>query len=165
LAATPLGPAAGQNLDAGKPASQIFAEVCASCHRSPREFRSNPGTGFLREHYTTGSDMAATMSAYLSAGIDPRGAGASQPKRPPAGTAAVPSGAATTREPPAADPPARDPRRAQQAAEPKASPTPPGSNRSRPASAARADSAKPETSAAEAKPLAPTRPALEEFEE
>jgi hypothetical protein len=167
LAATPLVPAAGQNLDAGKPASQIFAEVCANCHRSPREFKSNPGTGFLREHYTTGSDMASTMSAYLSASIDPRGPGApAQPKRPPAGTAAAPAapaGATTTRDPPAADPPAREPRRAQQAAEPKAAPVPQGLTRARPASA-RADAAKPEASA-ETKPPAPTRPALEEFEE
>jgi hypothetical protein len=166
LAATPLVPAAGQNLDAGKPASQIFAEVCANCHRSPREFKSNPGTGFLREHYTTGSDMASTMSAYLSAGIDPRGPGApAQPKRPPAGTAAAPApaGATTTRDPPVADPPAREPRRAQQAAEPKAAPVPQGLTRARPASA-RADAAKPEASA-ETKPPAPTRPALEEFEE
>jgi mono/diheme cytochrome c family protein len=170
LAAMPLVPAAGQNLDAGKPASQIFAEVCANCHRSPREFKSNPGPSFLREHYTTGSEMAATMSAYLSAGIDPRGAAAAaQSKRQPA--SAPPTGSpattttttTTTREAPAADPSAREPRRAQQAAEPKTLPVPPGVTRSRPASA-RADAAKPDT-APETKPPAPTRPVLEEFEE
>jgi hypothetical protein len=161
LAATPLVPAAGQNLDAGKPASQIFAEVCANCHRSPREFRSNPGTSFLREHYTTGSDMASTMSAYLSAGVDPRGP---QAKRPPA-AAGIPTSPAITREAPAADPSSREPRRAQQPADPKALPVPPGATRGRPASA-RAD-AKPET-VTETKPPAPpaaARPVLEEFEE
>jgi len=156
-AAAPLAPAVGQNLDAGKPASQIFAEVCANCHRSARELRSNAGASFLREHYTTGSDMASTMAAYLSAaGGDSRG-GAAQPKRQanPAGT--------PVREAPAADT-SRDPRRAQQAAEPKTLPVPSGTTRGRPASSARAE--------AEAKPLAspppapaPARPALEEFEE
>jgi hypothetical protein len=164
LAAGPLAPASGQNLDAGKPASQIFAEVCATCHRSPRELKANPGTSFLREHYTTGSDMASIMSAYLSsAGSDSRGAGAAQPKRPPSATPSAPAGTATTtREAPAADP-SRDPRRAQQTPDPKALPAPPGSTRGRPASARAEGTA--ETKPAALLPSAPPRPALEEFEE
>jgi hypothetical protein len=181
LAAAPLAPAAAQNLDAGKPASQIFAEVCTNCHRSPREFRSNPGVSFLREHYTTGSEMASTMAAYLSAGVDPRGG--PQPKRPPATT----TPAAAARDTPAGreTPAGRDTataretpvepasRRAQQSGDPKALPAP-ASTRARPASA-RADAAKPDATAeakpptADAKPpVAPPpapRPALEEFEE
>jgi hypothetical protein len=153
LAAAPLAPASGQNLDAGKPASQIFAEVCANCHRSPRELRSNAGASFLHEHYTTGSEMASTMAAYLaSAGGDSRAPGAPQPKRQP-----NPIGTAV-REAPAPDA-SRDPRRIQQTADPKALAVPPGSVRGRPASG-RAE--------AEVKPLAsppPARPALEEFEE
>jgi FtsZ-interacting cell division protein ZipA len=156
-----LPAAFGQNLDAGKSASQIFAQVCANCHRSPREFKSNPGAGFLREHYTTGSEMASTMAAYLSAGIDPRGAGGPQPRRPPQAT-------------PPADPSLRDPRRAQQPPDPrdardpkdpKASPQP-AQTRVRPAPA-RAEASKPDATA-ETKPVqppAPTRPVLEEFEE
>jgi mono/diheme cytochrome c family protein len=181
LAATPLVPAAGQNLDAGKPASQIFAEVCANCHRNPRELKTNPGASFLREHYTTGPEMAATMAAYLSAGSDPRaGAIAGGPpsrRLPPAGipTANPPGGTAATRESPAAEPPLREPplrepRRAQQAAEPKSLPS--AATRGHPVSA-RAEAAKPEVTAKpdntiEAKPpgaTAPPRPALEEFEE
>ncbi len=160
LAAGPLAPASGQNLDAGKPASQIFAEACATCHRSPRDLKGNPGTSFLREHYTTGSDMASIMSAYLSSA----GAGAPQPKRPPSPAAAAPPGgaAATTREAPAADP-SRDPRRAQQTPDPKALPAPPGSTRGRPASARAEGTA--ETKPAALLPSAPPRPALEEFEE
>jgi hypothetical protein len=167
LAAAALAPASGQNLDAGKPASQIFAEVCANCHRSPRELKSNPGTSFLREHYTTGSDMASTMSAYLSsAGTDPRAPGAPQPKRlPPAN---VPSPVVTTppKDVPAADP-SRDPRRAQQAADPKALPdpkavpAPPGLTRNRPATARVEGAAETKPPA----PPAPTRPVLEDFEE
>jgi hypothetical protein len=178
LAATPLVPAAGQNLDAGKPASQIFAEVCANCHRSPRELKTNPGASFLREHYTTGTEMAATMAAYLSAGSDPRaganaGAGGPSPKRlPPAGipSASPSGGTATTRESPAAEPPLREPRRAQQAAEPKSLPS--AATRGHPVSA-RAEAAKPEATAkpdntTETKPPGATtlpRPALEEFQE
>jgi hypothetical protein len=165
LAAEPLAPAFGQNLDAGKPASQIFAEACAGCHRSPRELKGNPGTSFLRDHYTTGSEMASIMSAYLSAsGSDPRGA--PQPKRPPSATPSAPAGTGTTtttttttttREAPAADP-ARDPRRAQQAPDPKGLPA---STRGRPASA-RAEGT---TETKPPGPPAPTRPVLEEFEE
>jgi hypothetical protein len=146
LAAAPLAPALGQNLDAGKPASQIFSEVCANCHRSPRELRSNAGTSFLREHYTTGADMASTMATYLSSA---GGAGAAQPKRPPA------AGTTTTRETPAADP---SPRRAQQAADPKA---PPGSTRGRAASARVEAETKPPVTP----PAAPVQPVLDEFEE
>lgn len=158
LAAGPLAPASGQNLDAGKPASQIFAEACAGCHRSPRELKSNPGTSFLREHYTTGSEMASIMSAYLSgSGSDSRGA--AQPKRPPSATPSAPAGTTTTtptREVPAADP-SRDPRRTQQTPDPKGLPA---STRGRPASA------RAEGTAAETKPPSPpTRPVLEEFEE
>jgi hypothetical protein len=152
LAPTPLAPAAGQNLDAGKPASQIFAEVCANCHRSPRELRGNPGTSFLREHYTTGSDMASTMSAYLSSfGGDPRVGGTPQPKRQPQTNPAT----TTTRDAPAAD----QPRRAQQTADPKdpkAAAAAPATTRGRPASVAET---KPPS------PPAPTRPVLEDFEE
>jgi mono/diheme cytochrome c family protein len=159
LAAAPFSPAAGQNLDAGKSGSQIFAEVCSNCHRSPRELRSNAGTSFLREHYTTGSDMASTMSAYLSGAGG--GAGNPQQRRPPNPTA--PGTATTTRDTPPVDP-SRDPRRAQQAAEPKASappPTGPGSARGRPASA----TAEIKPSPAAPPAPAPARPPLEEFEE
>jgi hypothetical protein len=157
LAAGPLAPAFGQNLDAGKPASQIFAEACAGCHRSPRELKSNPGTSFLREHYTTGSEMASIMSAYLTAsGSDSRGA--AQPKRPPSATPSAPAGTTTTtREAPAADP-SRDPRRAQQTPDPKALPAP---TRGRPASARAEGTVETKPPG----PPAPTRPVLEEFEE
>lgn len=68
--------AQAQQLDAGKPPSQIFASTCSVCHRSPRGLVKNvsPGAlpGFLRQHYTTGSDMAGVMAAYVlgSGGTD-----------------------------------------------------------------------------------------------
>ena len=169
LAAAPLAPAGAQNLDAGKPAAQIFAEACSGCHRSPRDLRSNPGASFLREHYTTGSEMASTMAAYLAGGggggSDQRAPGAAQPKRPPNPTGspaagATPPATTTSREAPAPDT-ARDPRRALQTPDPKTSAGPPGSPKGRPARAEGTAEVKPLASA----PPVPARPALEEFEE
>jgi hypothetical protein len=164
--AAPLAPALGQNLDAGKPAAQIFSEVCANCHRSAREFRNNPGASFLREHYTTNSDMASTMAAYLS-GTGDRGAGGPQPKRSPGAASAPAGGTTAARDAPATDT-ARDPRRAPQTdpkpdaktdakADARTSP-PSGVTRPRPGSA---------QTTAEVKPAGapPPRPVLEEFEE
>ncbi len=75
-------PARAQNLEAGKSPSQIFANGCAACHRSPRGLLKTvpPGAlpGFLRQHYTTSGDMAASLSAYLiSNGAVDRRSGAS----------------------------------------------------------------------------------------
>jgi hypothetical protein len=171
VAAAPLAPAGAQNLDAGKSASQLFSEVCANCHRSPRELRSGASASFLREHYTTGSEMASTMAAYLAgAGSgDSRGPGGPQPKRPPNPTGnpaagATPPATTTSREAPAPDT-VRDPRRAQQAPDPKTSAGPPGSPKGRPARAEGPTEVKPLASAPPAPGPAPARPALEEFEE
>jgi hypothetical protein len=71
-----------QDLDVGKSPAQIFAEACAACHRSPRQLRNNASAAFLREHYTTGSRMAAAMAGYIAAvGVETR---AAPPVRPPA---------------------------------------------------------------------------------
>lgn len=60
---------AQENLDAGQAPSQIFATACAACHKSPRGLVKtvSPGSlpGFLREHYTTGPDMAHVLASYL----------------------------------------------------------------------------------------------------
>lgn len=60
---------AQENLDAGKSPSQIFATTCSACHKSPRGLLKtvSPGSlpGFLREHYTTGPDMAGVLASYL----------------------------------------------------------------------------------------------------
>jgi hypothetical protein len=156
LAMTPVDLARAQNLDAGKPASQIFAEVCANCHKSPREVRNNPSTSFLREHYTTGSEMASSMAAYLTAlGGDSRApnAGQPRPKAPPAPVGAAGPGAAATvaREVP--------PARAQTPPEPKPSAPVAPQSRIRPGAAAVTE-AKPSPT-----PGTPARPVLEDFEE
>jgi hypothetical protein len=63
------GAAEAQNLEAGKSPSQIFAGTCSACHKSPRGLLKTvaPGSlpGFLRQHYTTSSDMAGLLSAFL----------------------------------------------------------------------------------------------------
>lgn len=62
-------PVRAQNLEAGKSPSQIFSSTCSLCHKSARGLlkSGSPGSlpGFLRQHYTTSSDMAAAMSAYV----------------------------------------------------------------------------------------------------
>ncbi len=62
-------PVQAQNLEAGKSPSQIFAGTCSLCHKTSRGLLKTipPGTlpGFLREHYTTSSDMASLLSAFL----------------------------------------------------------------------------------------------------
>jgi hypothetical protein len=61
--------AQAQNLEAGKSPSQLFAGTCNACHKSPRGLLKtvSPSSlpGFLREHYTTSSDMASQLSSYL----------------------------------------------------------------------------------------------------
>jgi len=63
-------PVQAQNLEAGKSPSQIFAGTCSACHKSPRGLlKTVPAgsvPGFLRQHYTTSSDMASLLSAFLT---------------------------------------------------------------------------------------------------
>src|SRR5258707_5053606 len=57
------------NLEAGKSPSQIFAGTCTACHKSPRGLlKTVPASalpGFLRQHYTTSSDMASVLASFL----------------------------------------------------------------------------------------------------
>jgi len=61
--------AQAQNLEAGKSPSQLFAGTCNACHKSPRGLLKTVSAGslpgFLRQHYTTSSDMASQLSAFL----------------------------------------------------------------------------------------------------
>jgi hypothetical protein len=62
-------PVRAENLEAGKSPSQIFAGTCSACHKGMRGLLKTvaPGSlpGFLRQHYTTSSEMAAMLSAYV----------------------------------------------------------------------------------------------------
>ena len=108
-------PASAQsNLDAGKSPAQIFAHTCNACHRNAREIKKTT-PGFMREHYTTGTQEAAAMAAYLSTmGTDSKaveqrkkpvlGAG----REPPPGSEPKPAGdaqVATANGPAGAKPP------------------------------------------------------------
>jgi hypothetical protein len=72
-------PGRAENLEAGKSPSQIFAGTCSACHKGMRGLLKTvaPGSlpGFLRQHYTTSSDMAGLLSAYLlsNGATDPHG--------------------------------------------------------------------------------------------
>jgi hypothetical protein len=76
-----------ENLDAGKSPSQIFSNTCSACHKSPRGLLKSVSAsslpGFLRQHYTTGTDMASVLSSYLisNGAADPRYQGKDQPKQ------------------------------------------------------------------------------------
>ena len=77
---------AAENLDAGKSPSQIFSNTCSACHKSPRGLLKNVSAsslpGFLRQHYTTGTDMASVLSSYLisNGAADPRYQSKDQPE-------------------------------------------------------------------------------------
>jgi len=60
------------NLDQGKTPSQIFANACVECHKEPRGLAKGRSasalTEFLREHYTTNGQQAASLAAYVLGG-------------------------------------------------------------------------------------------------
>lgn len=82
------------NLERGKTAAQLYAANCASCHKSPQSVSKTTGIfeleSFLREHYTTSPQSAATLAAYLN-GL---------PKRSSGSVRAQPSGQANSSKPP-----------------------------------------------------------------
>src|SRR5947207_10117825 len=75
-----------ENLEAGKTPSQIFAGTCNACHKSPRGLlKTVPASslpGFLRQHYTTSSDMASVLASFLvsNGATDTRYQAKDQPK-------------------------------------------------------------------------------------
>jgi hypothetical protein len=70
-----------QNLDQGKSATRLFADSCATCHRSaPGLAKGRSRTQlfqFLQEHYATSSNTAAELASYL-ASVDTRRSGRSR---------------------------------------------------------------------------------------
>ena len=70
LGLSSLTPAAAQNLDEGKSATQLFAASCVTCHKSAAGLakgRMQPTLFlFLKDHYTTGSGEAWSLSQYLA---------------------------------------------------------------------------------------------------
>jgi hypothetical protein len=93
-------PVRAQNLEAGKSPSQIFAGTCTACHKGARGLLKTvaPGSlpGFLRQHYTTSSEMASVLSSFLisNGATDTRYIG-NQPKQGSKDARQEPSGAPT----------------------------------------------------------------------
>jgi hypothetical protein len=71
------GPARAQvNIDQGKSTAEIFSGDCGTCHKTAKGLANgrNAGAlaGFLREHYTSSAQQAASLAAYvLGAGSGP----------------------------------------------------------------------------------------------
>lgn len=89
--------ATAQDLTAGKTPAQLFHSDCAECHRSPGSVAGirdvHALAAFLREHYTTKSETAGALAAYVASFAGTGAAG----RNGGAGVAAPSSG-----EPPAA---------------------------------------------------------------
>src|SRR5262249_53866343 len=86
--------ATAQDLTAGKTPEQLFRSDCAECHRSPSSVAGTRDAralaNFLREHYTTKSETAGALAAYVSsfaggagAAVHNRGIGAPASSEPP----------------------------------------------------------------------------------
>src|SRR5450432_229208 len=62
--------APAQDFTAGKTPAQLFSSDCAECHRTPGGLAKGRDVkalaSFLREHYTTKSDTAGSLAAYVS---------------------------------------------------------------------------------------------------
>lgn len=106
------------NIDEGKSAAEMFANDCATCHKTTRGLAVGKNaltlTGFLREHYTASRAQASALAAYVlsSGGSQPAPAAARQ--KPDAEHARAAVEEPRTREP-------REPRTAEpKASEPKA---------------------------------------------
>ena len=70
------GGAHAQNLDQGKPAPKLFADGCATCHRSARglakgRFRLTLYF-FLQQHYASNSSSAWALTSYLESVDSPQ---------------------------------------------------------------------------------------------
>lgn len=80
--------AVAQNLDAGKSPAKLFADGCATCHRSPRGLAkgrfSLTLSWFLKDHYATSSDSAKVLAAYLESVDGPPPQAAAKPAKKPA---------------------------------------------------------------------------------
>ncbi|MGJ5078714.1 cytochrome C [Bradyrhizobium sp. HKCCYLS3013] len=75
--------ARAENLDAGKSGARLFADSCATCHRSARglakgRFRLTLYL-FLQKHYTSSDDAASALSTYLQSVDAPAAAPARRP--------------------------------------------------------------------------------------
>ena len=65
-------PASAQDLEAGKPPQALFSANCSACHKTPQGLAHGRNvSSFLQTHYTTGSQSASALAAYLLSVGDP----------------------------------------------------------------------------------------------
>jgi hypothetical protein len=91
VAAVLGGAARAENLDAGKSGARLFADSCATCHRSAKgltkgRFRLTLYF-FLQQHYASNSSSAWELSSYLESVDDrarPKSRAAASKRSPPA---------------------------------------------------------------------------------
>ena len=141
------------SIDQGKSPGEIFANVCASCHKGARGLAKGRGSSelasFLGEHYTASRDQAAAMAAYVM------GAGGGEPTQ--ARTAPKPAPPGT--KPPAKpeEPAATAKLKPEEEKKPPLGRQPPGTARTRPGSPqpAAASVAEPPVSGAPVQESAP----------
>jgi hypothetical protein len=83
--------AVAQNLDQDKPAPKMFAESCATCHRSARGLAKGRFSLrlylFLQDHYTSNSSSAWALTSYLESVDSAKRSPSRAAARPPAATA------------------------------------------------------------------------------
>jgi mono/diheme cytochrome c family protein len=90
-------PVRAQDLDHDKSAPKLFADSCASCHRSARGLAKGRFSVtlwyFLKQHYTSNSASAQALTAYLQSVDAPRTKSqhAARKSRPPATKTSAPS--------------------------------------------------------------------------
>jgi len=128
------------NIDQGKSPAEIFANDCATCHKSARGLANGRGSSglasFLVEHYTASKDQAAALAAYVMgagggeaapAARAPKPASAPERNRASAEPAAPPSRPAEKPDqaPPAAGRPGPQPATASRNHRNEPAPTPP----------------------------------------
>ena len=83
------------SIDQGKSPAEMFSLDCATCHKTARGLAKGRTTSdlssFLAEHYTSGKDQAASLSAYVMGA----GGGEAAPATPGRGAKPVPDHART----------------------------------------------------------------------
>jgi hypothetical protein len=83
-----------QNLDQGKSATQLFADSCATCHRSPHGLGKGRGRAklfqYLQEHYASNSTTAGELASYLASVDRPQSGRSRVVARKPSRGAATP---------------------------------------------------------------------------
>ena len=96
----PVMAQAQTNIDQGKSPAEIFANDCATCHKSARGLANGRGSSglasFLVEHYTASKDQAAALAAYVMGA----GGGEAAPGRGPKPGATPDRNRASTEPPP-----------------------------------------------------------------